>query len=166
MSGGRSTGLARTAMIFAAATLAVEVAGGAVALAVTGAAAPAVLAALGNACVALRFGITLLPGREPLISRYSRFDAAGLPDGHGGYTRRLTAVWTVLLGALALVYAGMGLAALPVGPILALQPFLCLGLFLGEHVLRNRLFPQHGRATPLRTLRAIRLAQGSAPHVA
>jgi uncharacterized membrane protein len=180
-------GAARTFLIVAAATLAAEVAAGAALTAVGGA---AVLAALGNLFVSLRFAATLLPGREPLITRYSRFDrehllrraapaspdaavSASLPpeDGHGVYTRRLTAVWAALLGGFALAYAAAALASWPVAVLSAAEPLACATLFLGEHALRNRVFPGDGRATPLRTLRAIRLShglggRGTVPHAA
>jgi uncharacterized membrane protein len=96
----------------------------------------------------------------PLITRYGRFDPAGLPDGDGGYTRRLTAAWAALLGGFALAYAVAAAASWPVAALSVAEPLACAGLFLGEHALRNRRFPQHGRATPLRTLRAIRLSHG------
>ena len=152
---------ARTLLIVAAAAaLAAEAAAGAALLALGGPEGPAALAALGNLVVCLRFGVTLLPGREPLITRYGRFDPAGLPDGDGGYTRRLTAAWAALLGGFALAYAVAAAASWPVAALSVAEPLACAGLFLGEHALRNRRFPQHGRATPLRTLRAIRLSHG------
>ena len=123
------------------------------------AATPAPFAAIGNLLAALRFGVTLLPGREPLISRYSRFDAAGPPPAVGAaYTRRLTALWAALLGGFASLYALAALLAWPLLAVAAAQLLLCGGLFLGEHAVRNRRFPEQGRATPLRTLRAIRLS--------
>jgi len=152
---------ASTFVVLAAAALATEMAVGAVAVALVGSDGPAVLAALGNFCVCLRFGATLLPGREPLISRYSRFDA-GLPDADGTYTRRLTLVWSALLAGFALAYATAALASWSIAVISVVQPLTCGTLFLGEHVLRNRRFPEHGRATPLRTLRAIWLSHGAA----
>lgn len=121
-------------------------------------------AALGNAAIALRFGLTLLPGREPLIAHYSRFDWAGPPEG--GYTRALTLTWALLLGGFALAHAGLALLGLDDTPLAFGEPLVCALLFCGEHVLRNRRFPQHGRATPLRTLRAIGLAHGLVRHAA
>ncbi|MEN0077226.1 MAG: hypothetical protein AAGC69_22765 [Paracraurococcus sp.] len=121
-------------------------------------------AALGNAAVALRFGLTLLPGREPLIARYSRFDWAGAPEG--GYTRILTLAWALLLGGFALAHLALALAGIRDAPLAVAEAAICATLFCGEHALRNRRFPHHGRATPLRTLRAIGLAHGLVRHAA
>ena len=44
---------------------------------------------------------TLLPGSEPLISRYTRFDYGRLPPDLGAYTRALTVLWAVLLAGFA-----------------------------------------------------------------
>jgi hypothetical protein len=137
--------------------------GASVALAVLLAGNP-LAAALGNAAVALRFGLTLLPGREPLIAQYSRFDWAGPPEG--GYTRALTLAWALLLGGFALAHAALGLAGLDDTPLAVAEPVICALLFCAEHGLRNRRFPQLGRATPLRTLRAIGLAHGLVRHAA
>jgi hypothetical protein len=121
-------------------------------------------AALGNAAVALRFGLTLLPGREPLIAHYSRFDWAGPPEG--GYTWWLTLAWALLLGGFALAHGAAGLAGLEDAPLALAEPVVCALFFCAEHALRNRRFPQLGRATPLRTLRAIGLAHGLVRHAA
>jgi uncharacterized membrane protein len=145
--------------------LVLEAAAGAAFLDLAGRSGPPLLAALGNLLAGLRFGVTLLPGREPLISRYSRFDAAGPPDAEGRYTRRLTAVWALVLGGFALAFLLAALGFLPAGPPTRLQPALCAALFLGEHVLRRRCFPQLGRVTPLRTIRAICLSYRQVPHV-
>jgi hypothetical protein len=146
-------GLARTLLLIAvSAALALLLAGSPLA------------AALGNAAVALRFGLTLLPGREPLIARYSRFDWAGPPKG--GYTRALTLAWALLLAGFALGHAALALAGLDGAPLALAEPAICALLFCAEHCLRNRRFPQHGRATPLRTLRAIGLAHGLVRHAA
>ena len=48
---------------------------------------------------------TLLPGREPLISRYTRFDFGHLPPDCAGYTRFLTLLWAALLAGFAAAQA-------------------------------------------------------------
>ena len=147
--------------------LGIDAAASALARRVAGSAGPALVAALGNSVVAIRFGVTLLPGREPLISRYSRFDSSGLPDQHGGYTRRLTAVWAALLGGFALLHAATAaVAPQAVTALSVVEALVCIGTFWGEHAVRNRRFPQHGRATPLRTFRAICLAHRVLRHAA
>jgi hypothetical protein len=71
-----------------------------------GAAGRPILAVALNALVALRFAWTLRPGAVPLITRYARADAMGLPREAEGYTRALTALWAGLIGAFALAQAG------------------------------------------------------------
>jgi uncharacterized membrane protein len=119
---------------------------------------PAVLAAACNLGVALRFAATLRPDREPLITRFGRFDPAGLPDSDGAYTRALTGIWAGLLFTFALGFAGAVALGRPAAPLSVLQAAACAALFLGEHVVRSRRFPGRGRATPLSTLAAIQRA--------
>ncbi len=126
---------------------------------------PAALPVLANLAGSWRFAATLRPGREPLITRYTRFDSGGCPAEVAEYSRGLTLLWAWFLGLFAL-----GHAAALAGPsshalVLAAEVALGLALFVGEHAVRNRRFPHHGRATPGRTLRAVRLAH-QAPAVA
>ena len=119
----------------------------------------AALPVLANLAVCTRFATTLLPGREPLITRYTRFDMGGMPPECRPYTRALTAAWAGFLAGFAALHA-LALAGFwPSWPVLAAEAGLGAALFLGEHALRNLRFPQHGRATVRRTLRAVRLAR-------
>lgn len=120
---------------------------------------PAYPAAFWTMVFAARFAFTLLPGREPLISRYSRFDTSRDPAAQASYTRGLTALWAALLTGFAALYVIAGLRDWSVGPIALAQLVFCVGFFLAEHMERNRRFPQDGKATPLRTIRAIRRAE-------
>ena len=92
--------------------------------------------------LAFLFGRTLRPGITPLIERIARQHRAILPVPLCRYARRLTAIWCgYFLGAAALStivgvsggvsYNYMGLAVLA-GSVL---------LFVGEHWLRKRFFP-------------------------
>ena len=92
--------------------------------------------------LAFLFGRTLRPGITPLIERVARQRRVILSVPLCRYTRRLTAIWCgYFLGASALSaivgvsggvsYNGMGLAVLA-GSVL---------LFVGEHRLRQRFFP-------------------------
>lgn len=119
----------------------------------------ALLAALplaGNLALAWHFGGTLRPGREPLITRHARVNHGTVPTALARYTRRLTLAWTVVFLGLAAVSAAT-LAGLgpPAGPAAVAALGLSLVLFLGEHALRSRLFPELGPARPARTLRVI-----------
>jgi uncharacterized membrane protein len=127
------------------------------------------LPALGMLLMALHFGATLLPGEEPLITRYTRYDPGVRIAECAGYTRGLTWVWTLVFVALTPVYA-LALLRLPPldGPadnaeVFASGAILMLALFLGEHVVRTLRFPHFGTATPPRTLRAV-LAATMAEH--
>lgn len=120
------------------------------------------LPVIANLAACWRFASTLRPGREPLITRYTRFDNGGCPAEVAGYSRGLILTWAWFLGLFAAAHAlvatgmlaGHGAHAL----VLAAEVTAGPALFLGEHALRNRRFPHHGRATPGRTLRAVRLA--------
>jgi uncharacterized membrane protein len=141
--------------------LGLEMAASGVAVWLAGRHGPALVAAVLNLLVGLRFVITLCPGRVPLITRYARCDAAGLPDRAEGYTRRLTACWAWLLCLFALTHAASMAGGYSTEAISVLQGGACVALFLGEHVLRSWRFPELGRATPWRTLRAIRSSFGA-----
>ena len=124
----------------------------------------AALPVLANLAVCGRFGATLLPGREPLITRYTRFDMGeGMPPACRPYTRALTWIWAAFLALFAVAHALAGLSGLwPSWAVLGAEAGLGAALFLGEHALRDRLFPQQGPATVRRTLRAVRLAHHEA----
>lgn len=122
------------------------------------------LPALGLLMLSARFAATLLPGREPLITHYTRFDFGRLPPECAGYTRRLTGFWAALLALAAPLQAAAPLAGLAPGAVAAAGSALMLGLFLAEHALRDRCFPHLGPATPARTLRAIIAAHRDIAH--
>lgn len=123
------------------------------------------LPTLVDLAMALHFGATLRPGREPLIARYDRFDPASDPAESAGYTRALTQLWAVLFLLLAPLHAGLlfGLG-LPPLPVMAATFALMLALFLAEHLVRSRRFPRLGGATPARTLRAVVAAHTASHH--
>jgi uncharacterized membrane protein len=62
--------------------------------------APSVLA---NLAMLYIFGYTLLPGKEPLITRFRRLDLGHVEPKFIGYTRQLTMLWTILFAAGTLV---------------------------------------------------------------
>ena len=127
--------------------------------------APQRLAALlppfGDLLLCAHFGATLWPGREPLISRYTRHDFGRLPPECVGYTRGLTLLWAAVFAALAPLHAVLLLGLPPLMPpmdgtvVMGGTVAALLALFLAEHVVRSLRFPQFGIATPARTLRAI-----------
>lgn len=113
----------------------------------------------GNALLAAYFATSLRPGAEPVIARCARFDWGSLPPECADYARGLTALWAAVFAALAIAnalpLAASGVAA---GAVLAADALVLAALFLGEHVVRSRRFPQFGPASPRRTLRAMWLA--------
>jgi uncharacterized membrane protein len=145
-----------------------ELALGALAFRLIGRHGPALLAMLVCLAICLRFGLTLRPGRTPLITRYARCDRMGLPAECEGYTRRLTAAWAGLLAGFTALH---GLAVLDLwstASVVRWQGFAFTGFFLGEHVLRSLMMPQLGIATPWRTFSAMWQAstRGDQPHAA
>ena len=115
--------------------------------------------------VAWGFARTLRSGHVPLITRIAAA-LDGLPPAQlapdvARYTRRLTGVWAAVLAALALVNLALALVAVPGGlleRVGAAAPFTVSGrqwswfanggdyllvaaLFVGEYLLRRRLFP-------------------------
>lgn len=110
----------------------------------------------GNLLLAWHFGATLRPGREPLITRYTRAEQGSVTPGLAAYTRRLTLAWTafflVFAALSALALAGKGPAP---GTLAAANLALSALFFLAEHPVRRALLPGAGPATPWSTLRAI-----------
>lgn len=93
--------------------------------------------------LAFLFGRTLRRGRVPLIEQIARVGDPQMPEPLRRYTRWLTVVWVAyfLLAAVVIIIAPSG-AALP-GLWVAVGTVV---LFVGERVIRPRLFP--GRAFP------------------
>jgi uncharacterized membrane protein len=141
--------------------LAVEILAGGVVVWIAGRHGPALLAVVINLAVCARFAVTLRPGSVPLITRYARCDEAGLPRECEGYTRALTGAWAWVLLLFTLAHAGAFLDVWTTRAVSVVEGCVLLALFLGEHALRGRLFPQLGRVTPLRTLRAMRVSFGA-----
>lgn len=112
----------------------------------------------------LVFGSTLLPGREPLITRVYRFDQGDVIPLVVPYTRALTLVWTLLFALLAAVsLVLMAYLDLRIWSWVAniAGPSLSVLLFLGEHAVRPT---RYGRTSPLRTLRTMMRPGVWAPH--
>jgi uncharacterized membrane protein len=90
--------------------------------------------------LAFFFGRTLLPGRVALIERIALVSEPALPAPLRRYTRQLTAVWSVyfVLAALLSLASGAGGALIGIGVWTG-----TVVLFVGEHLVRPRLFPGH-----------------------
>ena len=110
-----------------------------------------------HAALAAVFGVTLLPGREALITALARRVHGRLTPDMAAYSRKVTLVWTiyfVTMGSLSITlfvftpfelwaaYANFG------------TPLSMALLFVGEHLLRYRLHPEFERATLAAAVRA------------
>ena len=84
-----------------------------------------------------------------------------MPPKAAAYTRRLTLAWAILLGFFAVAHAATVTGSWSVATLALVQSVTCVAVFLGEHLLRSRVLPELGRATPWRTFRAIRSAAGA-----
>lgn len=92
--------------------------------------------------LAFFFGRTLRQGAMPLIERIARCGKPALSAPLCRYTRRLTALWSAYFVLAALVSAGVNV--LGVRAWAALNAVVWAGtllLFVGEHSVRKRLFP-------------------------
>ena len=107
--------------------------------------------------LAVVFGLTLVGGRESLITALARRVHGGLTPPMEVYSRKVTVVWTiyfVAMAALSLVlYALAPFATWAAFAGLA-SPLALLALFVGEHVLRYRWHPEFERATLAQAVRA------------
>jgi uncharacterized membrane protein len=118
-----------------------------------------------HALLAFVFGLTLVGGRESLITALARRVHGALTPAMAAYSRKVTIVWTayfVAMGALSLVlYALAPFATWAAFANLA-TPLAMIALFVGEYLLRYWLHPEFERATLGQALRAY--ADRGAPH--
>jgi uncharacterized membrane protein len=108
-----------------------------------------------NVAMIFVFGHTLLPRREPLITRFRRFHIGHVTPELAAYTRVLTVLWTIMFAMAAAV----SIAAALSGDIALWSwisfiglPSAGLLLFLGEHVYRALRYGAEGRSSPLSTV--------------
>ncbi|MBE9554612.1 MAG: hypothetical protein IMF05_14200 [Proteobacteria bacterium] len=112
-----------------------------------------------NLMLMVLFGVTLLPGRIPLITRFSRFDRLQTTGPEiDRHTRMVTALWT---GYFAVIVAATVLLAVA-GNFLTASWIVTVGspagsatLFLLEHLYRHFRRDMFGQASVFRTLRVI-----------
>lgn len=113
------------------------------------------------------FGRTLVPGREPLIHRFSRFSRGHVPAELKGYTRRLTVAWTAMFVIMMILSAVIGASATPATwswVVNIAMPLVAAAAFLADHAYRAVAYRHLGHNSPLRTLRTLaRLETWTAP---
>lgn len=111
---------------------------------------------LGYLLTSAVFGYSLLPGKEPLITRLCRLMRRGtLPDGLEEYSRMLTWAWAILpafLAAAALgIYGAFGVTAWSWASNVV-NPALLVAFYVGEHVYRGLCLPHLGTPSILETV--------------
>jgi uncharacterized membrane protein len=115
--------------------------------------------ALFNLALMLLFGLTLLPGRTPLITHFSKFDrqqtAGPAIDRH---TRMVTVIWAgyfalIVLATVLLAIAGEFLVASWIVTVVSSSGSVVL--FLLEHLYRYFRKDLFDQASVFRTLRVI-----------
>ena len=115
--------------------------------------------------LAFVFGLTLVGGRESLVTALARRVHGAMTPAMASYSRKVTVVWTVYFVAMALLslalYALAPFASWAAFANLA-TPVAMVALFIGEYLLRYRLHPEFERATLSQALNAY--ADRGAPH--
>ena len=104
------------------------------------------------------FGRTLLPGREPLISRFASLERGELEPVLARYTRRLTGIWTAFFLAMAVLSGGLALGA--DGETWSiftngLNYLFIAVLFFGEYVYRRVRYSEFRHASLPRMIRML-----------
>jgi uncharacterized membrane protein len=104
-----------------------------------------------NVGLAIVFARTLLPGREPMISRFARFERGRLEPDLASYARRLTWLWVVFFIVMAIVSGGLAAFA----PRAAWVWFTGVGnyllvaaLLVAEYAYRRRRFAKYRHLPP------------------
>ncbi len=111
-----------------------------------------------NAGIFFLFARTLLPGQEPLITRFRRLDESDLTPESRLYTKRLTIFWVIFLGittsasVLAALYMDWKTWSWVVN---IACPASAAALFLTEHFYRKRYLTHFGPTSLVRTFRAM-----------
>lgn len=121
-------------------------------------AASALPHALVNAALLALFGLTLLPGREPLITALARTLSGALSDEAVAYTRGVTWAWSLFFAAQLLVSPILFLAApLPAWSFFVnvLNLPLVILMFAAEYAFRLRHLrdaPRHSLSDVMRMI--------------
>ena len=115
--------------------------------------------------LAFVFGLTLVGGRESLVTALARRVHGTMTPAMLVYSRRVTVVWTCYFVAMAL----LSLALYELAPFATwaafanlATPLAMIALFVGEYLLRYRLHPEFERATLSQALNAY--ADRGGPH--
>jgi uncharacterized membrane protein len=109
--------------------------------------------------LAILFGRTLLPGMEPLCTRFARLVHGSLDEPQAAYTRKLTATWaaffvTILAASCVLFFTHEREAWSLLANILT--PLLVVLLFVVEYAVRRRALPNEPHVGILAAVHAFR----------
>jgi uncharacterized membrane protein len=120
-----------------------------------------------NALLAIFFGASLLPGREPVIAAFARLEhGEALPPDLVHHARTVTWLWTLLLAAMAAIAAALAALVLAAQAPLELWSLfvnvvsyaLVAALFVGEYLYRRVRFRHYRHASLAALLRNVRSA--------
>ncbi|HTH59486.1 MAG TPA: hypothetical protein VL689_04945 [Paraburkholderia sp.] len=112
-----------------------------------------------NLAMALLFGTTLLPGREPLCTQFAALIDGSVTPRVARYTRQITVAWTMFFVAIAaistLLFATSSIVAWSTFANYLALP-LVGAMFVGEHAWRRIALPDIERPDMLAAVRAYR----------
>lgn len=113
-----------------------------------------------NAALAVFFGASLRPGREPVIGVIARLEQGGnLPLDLARHARSVTWIWTLLLAAIATLAVAFAIwAPLETWSLFAnvVSYALIAALFTGEYLYRRLRFRHYRHASLAALLRNVR----------
>lgn len=110
------------------------------------------------AALAAWFGRTLLPGREPFISRFASLERGELEPELASYTRLLTVIWSAFFAGMAAVSAALAVLADAGTWSLftnGVNYVLIAALFVGEYVYRRVRYSHYRHASFPRMMRML-----------
>lgn len=108
--------------------------------------------------LAFVFARSLARNEEPIVIRFMRLELGTVPERAADYGRTLTAVWAVLLAAMAVESLVLSLVvSLSTWSWLVnvANPALLIFFFVGQHLYGDRFLPAQRRASPLTTIKAM-----------
>lgn len=113
-----------------------------------------------NGALAIFFGASLRPGRQPVIDVFARLEQGDvLQLDLASHARSVTWTWTVLLAAIAVLAFALAIwASLVTWSLFAnvVNYALIAALFIGEYLYRRVRFRHYRHASPATMLRNVR----------
>ncbi len=108
--------------------------------------------------LAFVFAWSLTKSQEPIVNRFMRFELGTVPERAASYGRTLTAAWAVLLAAMAIESVALSLlVSLSTWSwiVNVINPAFMFVFFVVQHLYGDRFLPEHRRASPLSTMKAM-----------